>query len=97
MRASVQFESRLLTSALVLSSAVVASRGDRSMGDDGAARTRAACPVNALGADDGVRFNGNRRQENRSQHSGENSLHDIKPSVVLTGWRRPGPPKAARR
>jgi hypothetical protein len=52
------------------------------MGDDSAVRTRAACPVNAFGADDGVRFNGNRRKEKRSQRSDENCLHEIKPSVV---------------
>jgi hypothetical protein len=59
------------------------------MGDDSAARTRTACSVNAFGADDGVRFNGNRRKEKRSQRSRENCLHEIKPLLFL-GSRRLG-------
>jgi hypothetical protein len=58
------------------------------MGDHCAARTRAACPVNTFGADDGVRFNGNRRKEKRSQRRDENCLHESKPSVV---WRLAAP------
>jgi hypothetical protein len=49
--------------------AVVASRGDWPMGDHSAGRARAACSVNPFGADDGIRFNGNRRKEKRSQRS----------------------------
>jgi hypothetical protein len=52
------------------------------MRDDSAARTRAACPVNAFRADDRVRFTGKHRKEKRSQRNDENCLHEIKPSVI---------------
>ena len=38
-------------------------RGDWSMRNDGSVRTGAACSINAFGADDSVRFDGERREE----------------------------------
>jgi hypothetical protein len=54
------------------------------MGNDGAPRTGAACPVNALRADDRVRFNGERsKEENRSQRRVDSCLHEMYPSSYL--------------
>jgi CRISPR/Cas system-associated endonuclease Cas1 len=52
------------------------------MRDHCAVRSGAACPVYAPRADDGVCFNGERREEeNRSQRCVENRLREIVPSV----------------
>jgi hypothetical protein len=53
---------------------------DRPSGDDSAMRAGATRPVNALRADDGVCFDGERRKEkNRSQRGVKSCFHQMRP------------------